>query len=51
MQAFLTDTAGLFTELRPGFATLPQSAPVLADAFAAGARNLPGTTALDQRSC
>jgi ABC-type transporter Mla subunit MlaD len=48
-QAFLTDTAGLFKDLRPGFATLPSSAPVLADAFAAGSRNLPGSTALDQR--
>jgi ABC-type transporter Mla subunit MlaD len=46
---FLTDSAALFSELRPGFATLPQSAPVLADAFAAGARNLPGTTALNAR--
>jgi ABC-type transporter Mla subunit MlaD len=46
---FLTDSATLFSELRPGFATLPASAPVLADAFAAGARNLPGTAALDQR--
>ena len=49
IQAFLNNTAGLFKALRPGFATLPQSAPVLADAFAAGARNLPGTTALDQQ--
>ncbi len=49
LQAFVSDTAGLFGQLRPGFATLPQSAPVLADAFAAGARNLPGTAALDQR--
>jgi hypothetical protein len=39
----------LFKDLRPGFATLPSSAPVLADAFAAGTRNLPGSTALDQR--
>jgi ABC-type transporter Mla subunit MlaD len=46
---FLTDSAALFSELRPGFATLPASAPVLADAFAAGVRNLPGTGALDQR--
>jgi ABC-type transporter Mla subunit MlaD len=46
---FLTDTATLFSELRPGFATLPTSAPVLADAFAAGVQNLPGTEALDQR--
>ena len=46
---FLTDSAALFSELRPGIATLPSSAPVLADAFAAGVRNLPGTSALDQR--
>jgi ABC-type transporter Mla subunit MlaD len=49
IRPFLTDSATLFRELRPGFATLPTSAPVLADAFAAGARNLPGTVALDQR--
>ena len=49
LQSFVNDTAALFGELRPGFATLPQSAPVLADAFAAGTRNLPGTIALDQR--
>src|SRR5581483_9361125 len=48
-QAFLANTAGLFHDLRPGFATLHLSAPVLADAFAAGARNLPGTKALDAR--
>jgi virulence factor Mce-like protein len=48
-QAFLTDTAGLFAELRPAFSTLSTSAPVLADAFAIGARTLPGTTALDQQ--
>ena len=46
---FLTDTAALFSELRPGIATLRQSAPLLADAFAAGARNLPGTAALNAR--
>jgi ABC-type transporter Mla subunit MlaD len=49
-QAFVSDTAQLFAELRPGFATLPASAPVLADAFAAGTRNLPGTAALDRRT-
>jgi ABC-type transporter Mla subunit MlaD len=48
-QSFLTDTAALFKDLRPGFATFPQSAPVLADAFAEGARNLPGSEQLDQR--
>jgi len=49
IRPFLTDTAALFADLRPGFATLPQSAPVLADAFAAGAKNLPGTTALNRQ--
>jgi ABC-type transporter Mla subunit MlaD len=49
-QAFLADTGALFHDLRPGFATLKQSAPVLADAFAAGTRNLPGTKALNART-
>jgi ABC-type transporter Mla subunit MlaD len=49
IRPFLTDSAALFSELRPGIATLPASAPVLANAFAAGVRNLPGTAALDQR--
>ena len=49
IRPFLTDTAALFADLRPGFATLPQSAPVLADGFAAGAKNLPGTTALNRQ--
>jgi ABC-type transporter Mla subunit MlaD len=43
--SFLNDTAGLFADLRPGAATIPKSAPVLADAFAAGAANLPPTAA------
>ena len=50
IRPFLTDTAALFSELRPGIDTLPQSAPVLASAFAIGTRNLPGTAALDQRT-
>jgi hypothetical protein len=50
IRPFLTDTAALFSELRPGVATLPQSAPVLSSAFAIGTRNLPGTAALDQRT-
>jgi ABC-type transporter Mla subunit MlaD len=50
IRPFLTDTAALFSELRPGVATLPQSAPVLSKAFATGTRNLPGTAALDQRT-
>ena len=44
LSAFALDTAALLRDLRPGFATLPSSAPVLADAFAAGIRNLPGTS-------
>jgi virulence factor Mce-like protein len=48
-QAFLLNTAGLFKELRPGFATLKQSAPVLADAFATGTQTLPPTKELDAR--
>src|SRR6202012_3187719 len=35
IRPFLTDSAALFSELRPGIATLPASAPVLADAFTA----------------
>jgi ABC-type transporter Mla subunit MlaD len=50
IRPFLTDTAALFSELRPGIDTLPQSAPVLASAFAIGTRNLPGTAALDRRT-
>jgi ABC-type transporter Mla subunit MlaD len=50
IRPFLTDTAELLHEFRPAVATLPQNAPVLAAAFAAGTRNLPGTTALDQRT-
>jgi len=49
IRPFLTDSAALFSELRPGIATLPASAPVLADAFTAGVRNLRGTNKLDQR--
>jgi ABC-type transporter Mla subunit MlaD len=49
IRPFVRDTAALFSELRPGFATLPQSAAVLADAFAAGARTLPGTTELNRQ--
>jgi ABC-type transporter Mla subunit MlaD len=50
IRPFLTDTATLFSELRPGVATLPRSAPVLSSAFATGTRNLPGTAALDRRT-
>lgn len=49
-RAFISDATALFADLRPGAATLPSSAPVLASAFAAGTRNLPGTAGLDQRT-
>jgi ABC-type transporter Mla subunit MlaD len=48
IQAFLLDTAAFFRESVPGAQTIPQSAPVLADAFAIGTRNLPGTAELDK---
>jgi ABC-type transporter Mla subunit MlaD len=50
IRPFLTDTATLLHDFRPGTATLTQSAPILADAFAIGTRNLPGTAALDRRT-
>jgi ABC-type transporter Mla subunit MlaD len=50
IRPFLLDTAQLFADFRPGAATLTQSAPVLADAFAIGTRTLPGTAALDRRT-
>src|SRR6202035_1073748 len=48
LDPFLKDTAGLFRELRPGFARLHESAPVLTQAEIAGVKNLPATTSLDQ---
>jgi virulence factor Mce-like protein len=50
IRPFLTDAALLLGELAPGVATLPKSAPALADAFAAGTRNLPATAALDRET-
>ncbi len=50
IRSFLTDTAKLFAQLRPGAAQLPRTAPVLANTFAIGTRNLPGTAALDRRT-
>jgi virulence factor Mce-like protein len=45
---FLRDNAALFRELRPGVARLPRLAPVLADAFEAGAEVLPKTPPLNE---
>jgi virulence factor Mce-like protein len=50
IRPFLRDTASLLHQLRPGFATLSQSAPVLADTFAIGTRTLPATVELDGRT-
>jgi len=44
---FLRNNAAFFRELRPGVATLPHSAPILADAFEAGTENLPKTIELN----
>jgi virulence factor Mce-like protein len=40
---FLRNNAAFFRELRPGVATLPRSAPILADAFETGTKVLPRT--------
>jgi phospholipid/cholesterol/gamma-HCH transport system substrate-binding protein len=45
---FLRNNAAFFRELRPGIATLPASAPVLADAFEAGAEVLPKTPPMNR---
>jgi virulence factor Mce-like protein len=45
---FLRNQAALFRELRPGVATLPHSAPILADAFEAGTEVLPRTIPMNE---
>jgi virulence factor Mce-like protein len=45
---FLRNNAAFFRELRPGVATLPRSAPVLADAFEAGTEVLPTTSPMNR---
>jgi virulence factor Mce-like protein len=45
---FLRNNAAFFRELRPGVATLPRSAPVLADAFEAGTEVLPKTPPMNR---
>jgi virulence factor Mce-like protein len=45
---FLRNQTALFRELRPGVATLPRSAPILADAFEAGADVLPRTRRMNE---
>jgi ABC-type transporter Mla subunit MlaD len=48
--AFASDTGKLFTDLKPGIAALPQTAPELTAAFRAGIKNLPGTARLDRQT-
>jgi hypothetical protein len=45
---FIRNNAALFRELRPGVATLPRSAPILADAFEAGTDVLPRTIPMNE---
>jgi virulence factor Mce-like protein len=45
---FLRNNAALFRELRPGVATLPHSAPILADAFETGTEVLPRTEQMNE---
>ena len=45
---FIRNNTALFRELKPGFATLPHSAPILADAFETGTRVLPKTIQMNE---
>jgi len=45
---FIRNQTALFRELRPGVATLPHSAPILADAFEAGTEVLPKTIQMNE---
>ncbi len=47
---FLRNSAALFRELAPGAATLPSAAPILADAFEAGAEVLPKTPRFNEQT-
>lgn len=45
---FIRNNTALFRELRPGVATLPRSAPIVADAFEAGSETLPKTVPVNE---
>jgi virulence factor Mce-like protein len=45
---FIRNNTALFRELRPGVATLPHSAPILADAFQTGSEVLPRTERMNE---
>jgi virulence factor Mce-like protein len=46
---FIRNLTGFMSELRPGVAVLPRTAPVLADALTAGAKSLPETPPMNRR--
>ncbi|HEX6459593.1 MAG TPA: MlaD family protein [Thermoleophilaceae bacterium] len=46
---FIRNLTGFMRELRPGVAVLPRTAPVLADALTAGAKNLPLTPPMNKQ--
>jgi ABC-type transporter Mla subunit MlaD len=50
IEPFALNTAELLRKLAPGFATLHESAPVLAAAFSTGAKTLPATAKFDQQT-
>jgi hypothetical protein len=50
IEPFALNTAELFRKLAPGFASLPDSAPVLAAAFSTGAKSLPATAKFDKQT-
>jgi virulence factor Mce-like protein len=46
---FIRNLTGFMSELRPGVAVLPHTAPILADALTAGAKFLPETPAMNKQ--
>ncbi len=46
---FIRNLTGFMSELRPGVAVLPKTAPILADALEAGAKSLPETPAMNRQ--
>lgn len=49
-QTFATDTAALFTDLKPAVAAAARAAPLVTDAFETGTRTLPPTSRLDEQT-
>jgi ABC-type transporter Mla subunit MlaD len=48
--SFAKDTGQLFTDLKPGFDTLPKATPQITAALRAGVQTLPGTGRLDRQT-